>query len=199
MQQFSIIVYTPAGPADPQIAIAASRANATGVLNLEYTRDVQAAHQAISKLSGYTKSDFGIKLDTTTVDFSIKVLEEKPDRLSTIILTASDLVLLREQVCKFHNEGLKILLECTNVNHARMGMEAEVDGLGGSIDNSLTLAWIGPNSSSEYGWYPVLGDAGGISGRTLLIYFPGSGGAGSAWPLATNVSFRLFIQYVKIN
>ena len=57
MRTFQVIILTLPGLPEPSVAIAASRAGGLGVLDLEYTRDEQAAFNAIQKLIKYARND----------------------------------------------------------------------------------------------------------------------------------------------
>jgi hypothetical protein len=59
---FQMIVLTPPGLIDPSMAIAASRVGETGVLDLEYAQDEEAAREAVGKLARYGGNKIGIKL-----------------------------------------------------------------------------------------------------------------------------------------
>ena len=87
MKAFQVIGITPAGKPEPSLAIAASRAGGLGVLDLEYSRDLKAAHDSIAKLAKYSKSNFGIKIDGSNDDFFTKTVPELPEKLKTIIVT----------------------------------------------------------------------------------------------------------------
>ena len=51
--RLQVIVLTPPGLTDPSLAIAASRAGETGVLDLEYVHDEELALGALGKLVRY--------------------------------------------------------------------------------------------------------------------------------------------------
>jgi len=51
MGNFEILVVTPAGAADPALAIAACRAGARGFLDLEYGAESPAGHAALDRLA----------------------------------------------------------------------------------------------------------------------------------------------------
>ena len=68
MRSFEFIACNPAGWPDPGIAIAASRAQATGLLNIENTDDEEAARLAVGKLVRFGKKDLGgIKVEPPRV------------------------------------------------------------------------------------------------------------------------------------
>ena len=61
-QSVSNDVLTPPGLIDPSMAIAASRAGETGVLDLEYAQDEEDAREAVGKLARYGGKQIGIEL-----------------------------------------------------------------------------------------------------------------------------------------
>ena len=61
MRTTQFIVLTPAGKPDAGMAIAACRAGALGILDLEYA-DPTAANEAVQQLRRFTTADFGIKI-----------------------------------------------------------------------------------------------------------------------------------------
>ena len=129
MKQFQVIVYTQPGPPEPAIAIAASRANCIGVLDLEYTTDKKATLAAIRRMAEYANHGFGIKLDSHSEVFWHEVTGDLPEKLSWVILTNSSEHLLLNQVRTFQRRGLSVLLEATCLAEAWIGEQCGVDGI----------------------------------------------------------------------
>ncbi len=71
---FDTLVVSPSGPPDPAIAIAASRAGAIGVLNLEFANDLPASRTAIDALSTYGRGRLGVLLHVESLEFSRSIL-----------------------------------------------------------------------------------------------------------------------------
>src|SRR5438128_5480127 len=111
MRDFRIICLTPAGAADPAIAIAASRAGALGVLDLELALDGQAAAAALRKMERLCRSSFGVKLDGRRIDFLDAVARALPERARLVILGPGDPVALGERVRSLRAGGVEVLLE----------------------------------------------------------------------------------------
>ena len=62
MEPRNVIVLTPPGAPDPALAIAASRAGANGVLDLEYANDWHEVSSAIERLTRFGGSGYGLLL-----------------------------------------------------------------------------------------------------------------------------------------
>ncbi|MBC8235268.1 nitronate monooxygenase, partial [bacterium] len=169
MRMFQIIILTLPGLPEPSVAIAASRAGGLGVLDLEYTRDEQTAFKAIQRLIKYARNDVGLKLDSRANEFFSKitsdlweVAETSPTQIKTVILTFGqqgfDTSLfgttqpkeqMQEQVEFLHRRGVKVLLEATSLNIARIGEQLGVDGViakgnesGGRIEGETTFVLL---------------------------------------------------------
>ena len=149
MKQFQIIVYTQPGPPEPTLAIAASRAQCTGVLDLEYTTDKQAARAAITRLSRYARYEFGVKLDSRATVFWREVMRDLPEQLTTVILTNVNDQLLRKQVKTFQRKGLSVLVEAISLEEAQIGEVRGVDGViakgheaGGRVGEETTFVLL---------------------------------------------------------
>ncbi len=69
MDEFVIMSVTQPGHPDPALAIAGCRAGAVGILNLEYTEDVDEARDNLQKLANFSNSDFGIKVSGANLEF----------------------------------------------------------------------------------------------------------------------------------
>ena len=145
-QGFRLIAYTLPGLPDPSIAIAASRVGDLGVLNLEYTRNKQAALDAFAKLTRYARNEFGVKLDSRAIEFLNEVLAEPPEQLTTVILTYCDSEILKKKVRSFQRRKLKVLLETNCLEQAQIGKQLGVDGViakgheaGGKVGEDTTF------------------------------------------------------------
>ncbi len=144
--KLKLLVLTPAGSPNPSLAIAASRAGGLGVLDLEYTRDQQAALNGLQKLARYARNDFGIKVDGDDIQFLTMVTSDLPKDLKAVILTYSDPQKLEEEVQALHGKGLSVILESTCLDQARVGEQIGVDGIiakgyeaGGRVGNETTF------------------------------------------------------------
>ena len=128
-QAFRVVVLTPAGPPDPSLAIAASRAGELGVLDLEYANNREAALSCIAKLGRHATNDFGIKLGDDPQGLLAELVSEPPDGLGVVILASSDQSWLTAQVEKLRQCGISAIVEATSLEGALAGATAGADGL----------------------------------------------------------------------
>jgi malonyl CoA-acyl carrier protein transacylase len=126
---FDFIVATPPGLADPSLAIAASRAGAIGVLDLQFAADTARALTAVEILGRQAHGRCGIKLDSCESPLYDRVLSELPDRISVIVLSPIDPTLVADRVRALRGRHLTVLLEVISEAEARLGETAGVDGL----------------------------------------------------------------------
>ena len=129
MREFRIICLTPPGPADPAVAIAASRAGSLGVLDLELASSEPDALAALGRLGRLARAACGVRLDGTRIDFQDAIVGALPDRARTVILTPGDPALLRERVRSWRALGIEVLLEAASMEEADQGADLCVDGL----------------------------------------------------------------------
>src|SRR5579872_3853738 len=62
MEPRNVIVLTPPGAIEPSLAIAASRAGAIGVIDLEFVEDYFTSLSSIDRLSQFSSNRFGIQI-----------------------------------------------------------------------------------------------------------------------------------------
>ena len=86
--RLGVLVLTPPALLDPSIAIAASRAGATGVLDLEWTCDVDEAVEAVTTLVRLSRASCGVRLGADAPDVARAILRTLPDTVDTIVLTS---------------------------------------------------------------------------------------------------------------
>ena len=151
MKTFQIIALTPPGLSDPSIAIAACRAFELGVLNLEYTNNVNDAMYAINKMAKYSINNCGIRLDGNLKDFFKKVTTNLPKQVTTVILAGSPKQLLNKnilnkQVQALKKMNLKILFEAISVKQAQIAHKAGVNGI--IAKGNETGGWVGEETTS---------------------------------------------------
>lgn len=129
MQSSHLIAYTPPGFADPALAIAACRAGARGILDLEYTQDVAAALAALNELAHFTTTAFGIKLGPRSCELAAQLSSATNPRLRWIVLAGGAHQDLAGWVKQFQQQGKQVYLEAVSLEEARLGESLGVDGL----------------------------------------------------------------------
>src|SRR5215210_5909879 len=87
MSQIDFAVLTPKGSADPAVAVAASRAGALGLLNLEGARDISSARRAIDTMLRHARGRTGIRLDTMNATFVDAIVDALPLTVDVVVVT----------------------------------------------------------------------------------------------------------------
>jgi NAD(P)H-dependent flavin oxidoreductase YrpB (nitropropane dioxygenase family) len=148
MRRLERIAFTPAATFDPAIAIAASRAGAVGMLDLEHARSERDALAAVRRLARYGGRECGVKLDGGS-QLAAAITAALPESVRWILLTATDSDELRAHVARVRRRGAVLLLEATTAEAAALGEELEVDGLvakgheaGGRVGEETTFVLL---------------------------------------------------------
>src|SRR5438067_1133586 len=128
-QSTRLIVLTLPGYTDPGIAIAASRAAALGVLDLEYTLGVGVALTALVELARFGKGELGVKIDLSREDFAAAVLEGLPAEISTVIIARPSTAQLARQIQPVQRSGHSVLIEATDAATASAAADAGAAGI----------------------------------------------------------------------
>ena len=129
--EFSLIALTLPGSCAPAVAIAASRAGALGVLDLEYVPDAQEALNAVTELVRQARSTSGVRLALPAADAADDLLPRLPDAVGVVLLSPAGCPPdeLARQVEALHRRSRQVLLEVTSLAEARLGQDVGVDGL----------------------------------------------------------------------
>ena len=152
MPALSIIAISPAAPREcfkePALAIAAARAGATGVLDLEYVSQIEAAQNAFAKLVKHAGSgSVGIRCRSGHVPNLVELL--RPAGVSgdlatgaafdartvngTVILTASggrfEPDMLTADIAEAKDNGFTVVVEAIDVNEALMVQNCGADAV----------------------------------------------------------------------
>jgi acyl transferase domain-containing protein/NAD(P)H-dependent flavin oxidoreductase YrpB (nitropropane dioxygenase family)/NAD(P)-dependent dehydrogenase (short-subunit alcohol dehydrogenase family) len=149
LRAFDYIVVTPPGLGDPALAIAASRAGALGVLDLQYLSNEEIALLAVDTLARNARGRCGIKLDSSESPLYDRVVSKLPENLSIAILSPIDPRQVSDRVRQLRAQHLKVLLEVISEAEVRIGEDAGVDGLiakghesGGRIGEETTFVLL---------------------------------------------------------
>ena len=116
---------------DPSIAIAASRAGALGLLNLEFASDVAHARASLVRLLTYGRGDIGALIDAADPGIRSCVLDPAVSGLRWVALSASSGSSVDEHafVQAVHSAGRKAARTITSLEQAMVAQEAGFDGL----------------------------------------------------------------------
>lgn len=141
---FQFIVSTLPGCPDIRVLRAASRAGATAILNLEAVRDAEAALAAFVRARA---GRIGVRVDSPAV-FEL-VRRSLSDALDVLVLTPDALSATVDAVASLRSPGRSILLECTTLEDARLGVALNVDGIiakghesGGRVAEETTFVLV---------------------------------------------------------
>jgi acyl transferase domain-containing protein/NAD(P)H-dependent flavin oxidoreductase YrpB (nitropropane dioxygenase family)/NADP-dependent 3-hydroxy acid dehydrogenase YdfG len=124
MEPRDLIVLTPPGAADPSLAIAACRAGAGGVLDLEFCRDAAAASAALTRLARFAGRGFGVQL-RADADELFALLTAKPAR----VILVGDSPTLPDRVHALRAAGAEVLVSAVSPAQAARAAEAGADGV----------------------------------------------------------------------
>lgn len=141
----AFIVLTPAGTPDARLAIAACRAGATGVLNLEFTQDRPKVMRALSTLATHAGASFGVMVDASSPELLHAVLEAAPTGLGTVILTNPAGVPMEAAVLAARKAGKRVLVVVTSLPQALAAAQHPVDGL--IAKGNEAGGWVGEETS----------------------------------------------------
>jgi len=128
-QDFQVVAFTPPGSADPAIAIAASRAGGLGVLDLEFTGDVNIAINAINTMIRQARGACGIKLSSHDEAFVNSLIPRLPQEIRVAILTPASQSQLTAYIDLFHSQNRLVVCEVTSIEEARLAGELCADAL----------------------------------------------------------------------
>ena len=145
-RDFQLMAVTPPGWFDPAIAIAASRAGAIGVLDLQYASDERRALDAMARLAKFGRGACGVKLDGSDEAVTTFFISSLPEEISFVILTPGRVEFLNSEIQRLHRNKLSVLLEATCIEQAQLGCQLAVDGLiakgheaGGNVGEETTF------------------------------------------------------------
>jgi len=127
MEPRDLIALSPVGAAEPSLAIAACRAGAWGVLDLEFAPDVAKPQAAVDRLARFAGSDFGVQLPVDSAELFGLFAQFKPARV--ILAGAAETETLATRVHKLKAAGIDVLREAVNVAEAKEAVEAGCSGV----------------------------------------------------------------------
>jgi acyl transferase domain-containing protein/NAD(P)H-dependent flavin oxidoreductase YrpB (nitropropane dioxygenase family)/NAD(P)-dependent dehydrogenase (short-subunit alcohol dehydrogenase family) len=128
MKSVDVITLTPAGLADPSLAIAGCRAGALGVLDLEYCPDLGNALQAVARLEQFTAADYGVKVGPESSEVLVQLFAT-PGRLQAVVLGGGPHADLERWISLLRDREIRPLVEVVCVGEAHTGLALGADGL----------------------------------------------------------------------
>ena len=142
---FTQFVYTPAGLADPSLAICASRAGGVGILNCELSSDVPALLSALNMLARNTHSPYGIKLDFIAEPLTAAVRARVKENLRWVIVDAEILAGCEELIADVRSAGGRVLAEVKSADWPEAALAPWADGL--MLKGNESGGFVGEDSS----------------------------------------------------
>ncbi|MBN1539591.1 MAG: acyltransferase domain-containing protein, partial [Candidatus Thermoplasmatota archaeon] len=125
-----ILVYTPPGISDPNIAVEASRAGAMGIIDLEYI-DAEGISGLMKEMENITVP-FGVRVDPMSEKLQSLMTGELPDGMKLLVSMPKEGLpdMVRSTIYETaHSMGLKVLQEVCSVDEALSSSTSGVDGL----------------------------------------------------------------------
>src|SRR6266545_3429044 len=126
MEPRDLIALSPVGAAEPSLAIAACRAGAWGVLDLEFAK-LAASQVALTRLARFAGSDFGVQLRVDSAELFDLFTQFKPARV--ILAGAAETETLATRVHELKAAGIDVLRETVSVVEAKEAVEAGCSGV----------------------------------------------------------------------
>jgi len=90
MPQLRLMVVTPPGPPQEELAIAACRAGVPGVIELEYAPDAGGSLAALARLRRFTSAPFGVKLSPERETICRALLQSGEARPDWVLLAGGE-------------------------------------------------------------------------------------------------------------
>ncbi|MCA9069503.1 MAG: nitronate monooxygenase, partial [Planctomycetaceae bacterium] len=161
MDLHNMLVMTPTGHPDPSTVIAACRAGARGILDLEIAPSLSEAKAALQKVAAHRQSPFGVKLATADSEWLALLDEFIPKGLAFLVLAGGDPTQATPIVEHFRDPSLHLLWEATSIEEVEHGRQLGISGLilkgqeaGGRVGDETTFVLLqrwrkefGPESS----------------------------------------------------
>jgi len=124
MRTTQFIVLTPVGKPDAGMAIAACRAGALGMLDLQHAAPA-AAQAAVAHLRRYTSGDFGIKIGNLPRD----QISNLPDAPAVVLLCGGEGPGLEATVQQVRSLGARLFFEAVSLHEALLGEQLGADAI----------------------------------------------------------------------
>src|SRR5688500_17731616 len=107
MHVWDVLAVTPPATSEPPLAIAACRAGACGVIDLEFERPDALA--SVRRLAHFAGAPFGVKVGPHGADLLNHVLDDRPSNLRRVILAGGVFPDAGEWVQRLREQGLEVL------------------------------------------------------------------------------------------
>ncbi len=128
MNNLELLVLTPPGRPDATLAIAACRAGARGLLDVQYAPDDRHAWTALERLERYTRTPYGVKLGSDNASLVEQLLAAPPERLAWVVLAGGQ-EQAADWTARFRRAGVEVLVECVSLDEVRQAETWRADGV----------------------------------------------------------------------
>lgn len=125
---FETFVFTPAGLADPSLAICACRAGGIGVFNSELTANAAVVIHALDNLAGHAGRGYGLALDAFSDQLGDAIRASAARGLEWLIIDAGVLTDYRTLIPALRAAGVRVLAQVTSARQLSLGRLMELDG-----------------------------------------------------------------------
>lgn len=119
MISLDILVLTSPERTDASLAIAACRAGARGLLNLQYALDEPSTWRELERLERYTRTAYGVQIGPDSVSLVERLLAAPPQRLAWVLLAGGAHERAADWVARFQSAGIETLVECISLEEVR--------------------------------------------------------------------------------
>ncbi len=126
---FEFVVLTPVAWSTPSIAIAASRAGALGVLDLEFVSAVDQALAAVRRLGQYAGLSFGVKISGGTTAILERLATETLAPPAVVIVAGGEADSLAPYLTMLRRRRVRIVMSVAGVDEAEAAEKLEVDAI----------------------------------------------------------------------
>ncbi|MGA9857939.1 MAG: beta-ketoacyl synthase N-terminal-like domain-containing protein, partial [Solirubrobacteraceae bacterium] len=140
---FDFGVLCPAAYADARLAIAAGRAGALGLIDLQYGADASRAGGLLAEMVASGGGRWGVQVaDDGMLDL---VLSQPRERMELVVLAQPDPAHLDALVARVHRERLRAFAVATTADRARAAEQAGADGV--IAKGCEAGGWVGDEGS----------------------------------------------------
>ncbi|WP_341716227.1 SDR family NAD(P)-dependent oxidoreductase [Micromonospora sp. FIMYZ51] len=137
------LVFSPPGFSDPALAIAASRAGAIGVLDLQFTADLDAARAGARLLAGQARGRWGVLVDDPAT--LVEPLLGPPDQRPDVVVLPAGVPELAAVVAAVRAAGSAAFVVATDLAAAEQAAGAEADAV--IAKGNEAGGWVGEETS----------------------------------------------------
>jgi acyl transferase domain-containing protein/NAD(P)H-dependent flavin oxidoreductase YrpB (nitropropane dioxygenase family)/NAD(P)-dependent dehydrogenase (short-subunit alcohol dehydrogenase family) len=129
MNPQDVIALTPPGLCHPSLAVAACRAGARGMVDLEDAASPDVALAAMARLDRFVDGNFGIKIGRHNGSLVKHLMANSPARLAWVLLAGGESPDLETWIGFFRGRHIEVFVEAVSLAEARWAEALGADGL----------------------------------------------------------------------